>query len=148
MKELVEISRKSREIIRDPSRAPSVAPQILRLSEDAQIALMQARNKTPRGQRKKYPEVDPNFGKRIAECRRHFNLKQSDLASALVVTTGQICNFERGRSIPSAPQFRKMAQFMKISVEALHAPPGSPVPRRPGRRSTLKEQQGSYVQRR
>ena len=147
MKKLIEISKKSREIIRDPSRAPAVAPQILRLAEDA-IEMVLAHNKKPQVQPKNYAKVDPDIGKRIAQCRRHFHLTQSDLASALVISKGQICNFERGRSVPSAPQFRKMAQFMKISVEGLHAPPGSPVPRRPGRRKTPNTQKGPHVQQR
>lgn len=59
------------------------------------------------------------IGKRLAEIRKEYNLKQTDLAELLNVSQQVISNIERGVTAPDIEQLKKCADIYKISLDQL-----------------------------
>lgn len=62
------------------------------------------------------------LGQAIRDLRRQAHLSQGDLAAALGMCQGPVCNIEKGRNFPSTPVLVKIARVLKVSVDELLAP--------------------------
>ena len=58
-----------------------------------------------------------NYGERLKELRLSKDLKQSDLAAILDVSTSAIGSYERCERQPTFELLHKYAQFFKVSID-------------------------------
>lgn len=59
------------------------------------------------------------IGKRLAEIRKGYGYKQTDLAEMLNVSQQVISNIERGVTAPDIEQLKKIADIYNISLDQL-----------------------------
>lgn len=59
------------------------------------------------------------IGKRLAEIRKEYGYKQTDLAEMLNVSQQVISNIERGVTAPDIEQLKKIADIYNISLDQL-----------------------------
>ena len=59
------------------------------------------------------------IGKFIAECRKHKNMTQSELAEKLGVTDKSIGNWENGRNMPDLSLFKPLCSELDITINEL-----------------------------
>mgnify|MGYP003290709617 CR=1 FL=1 len=59
------------------------------------------------------------IGRRLAEIRKKYNYKQTDLAEKLNVSQQVISNIERGVTAPDIEQLKKFADIYNISLDQL-----------------------------
>ena len=59
------------------------------------------------------------IGKFIAECRKHKNMTQSELAEKLGVTDKSIGNWENGRNMPDLSLFKPLCAELDITINEL-----------------------------
>ncbi len=67
------------------------------------------------------------LGQTIRDLRRQAHLSQGDLATALEMRQGPVCNIEKGRNFPSTRVLFKIARVLKVPVDTLLEPAGAPV---------------------
>ena len=57
------------------------------------------------------------FGKRLRELRKSKGITQSELALTLNVTYYAVCNYERGKNMPSDDIKIMLAKFFNVSID-------------------------------
>ncbi len=59
------------------------------------------------------------LGKRLKEARITKNMLQAELAEAVGITKVSVCNYEKGRRIPSLPILIKIIEVLEVSADFL-----------------------------
>lgn len=59
------------------------------------------------------------FGRRIVAIRRERGLIQADLARAAGISRSSLCDFELGRSLPSADLLEQLADALGLTMDEL-----------------------------
>ncbi len=60
-----------------------------------------------------------NIGKRIKDSRLKKQLKQNELANKLNITLANMCDYEKGSTIPSIPTIAKIANELDVTIDYL-----------------------------
>lgn len=63
--------------------------------------------------------MDKKFGKRLKTLRTEKNLKQSELADILELSTSTIGMYEQGRRYADLDTLKKIAEYFDVSVDYL-----------------------------
>lgn len=58
-------------------------------------------------------------GNKIKAYRKSKNVNQTQLAMILGVSKQSVCDWEKGRSVPSHKNLRKIAEFFNITIDNL-----------------------------
>lgn len=59
------------------------------------------------------------FGEALKEARKSKKMTQKDLAALLGKTGNSVCEWEKGRSSPSAEDLEKICQILNVSASSL-----------------------------